>query len=333
MPKHVFDDFFLKMLKHIRTEYKVGEKYLSIREIAASFGVSLQTAQRGVQKLVECGMIQVRQKSGITIVAVRPLRMVAGRKILVISNQNDEHFTDAFMRGIDSVSSERGIEVIFQDNHRSDVSSLDFGEYLLSFGADGIIALSFRDSALPFYHVMREGVDIIADVILDELPVLPAIQTDNHLHARNAGRLMIERGYSRLLVVGYYAQAGNHRYEGFSEVVKDHGASVEYVCLSEIDAMKRLDRFFNTFSPDCAVFSNDYSASYVVGAKFIQFGLRVSNDNFIVYDSEDEYFHYSGLGDVRAIAPSLVEIGTELCSALVAKWESGAFPLPLQRRI
>jgi DNA-binding LacI/PurR family transcriptional regulator len=250
-----------------------------------------------------------------------------------LSNQNDEHFTNAFMRGIKCVAAGKEVDVVFHDNRRSDVSSLSFGDSLLDFGVDGIVALSFRDSALPFYHVIREGVDMIADVILDDLPILPAIQTDNHLHARKAGELMIANGYRRLLMVGYYPQTNNHRYEGFCDVVKDHCESIEYVCLSEIDAMKRLDRFFNKFSSECGVFSNDYSASYIVGAKFIQFGVLVTNDNFIVYDSEDDYFRYAGLGDVRAIAPSLVRIGKELCEALITKWETGSFPLPLQRRI
>ena len=333
MPKKIFDDFFQNILHDIRTDYHIGDKYLSIREISDKFAVSIQTAQRGVQKLVECGMARVKQKSGITIVAVRPVRMVSGRKILVISNQNDEHFTRAFMRGIEPAAASRGVEVLFQDNHRSDTSSLAFGDYLLSYEVDGIIALSFRESSLPFYHVMREGVDIVTDVILDDLPCLPAVQTDNHLHARAAGELMIDRGYKRLLVAGYYPQAGNHRYEGFYEVVRDHCLSVDYVCLSEIDAMKRLDRFFNTFSRECAVFSNDYAASYVLAAKFIQFGLRPVDDDFVVYDSEDEYFHYSGLGDVKAIAPSLVRIGSELCSCLITKWDTGSFPWPLLRRI
>jgi hypothetical protein len=83
------------------------------------------------------------------------------------------------LKGIHKTADPYGISVQHEYIHEQDVRSLSFGEYLCSLGADGIIALNFRNGALPFYHVLREGVDIVTDIILDELPLLPAVQTDN----------------------------------------------------------------------------------------------------------------------------------------------------------
>jgi DNA-binding LacI/PurR family transcriptional regulator len=252
---------------------------------------------------------------------------------VVVSAREDTRFNRAFLKGIRETAGEKGISVSFEELPNIDTHSLRFGEYLLSLNANGIIALYFSNSALPFYHVMREGMDIAADIILDDLPGLPVVQTNNYRHAGEAGRIFRANGYRKILVAGYYPQKRNRRFEGLYDAVKDFSDSIKYVCLTEFGAMNALDSFFNNFDSRCAVFSVDFSANYIAAAKFIQHDIRAKNDNFLVYDCEEELFHYSGLSPVKRVAPSFFTLGAELCKILIAKRETGAYPLPLQRKI
>jgi DNA-binding LacI/PurR family transcriptional regulator len=333
MPKKVFDTFFHATIRDIKNHYQPGDKYLSIRQIAEKYRVSIQTAQRGVKKLEEYGYITVKRKAGITIDSLRPRKKLEGYKIVVVSATADVRFNDAFFKGINAVASENGVSTRFEQIPDIDVRSLQFGDYLLSLDADGIIALNFKNSTLPFYHILREGIDIVADIILDELPILPTVQTDNFRHAREAGRIFRERGYRRFLVVGYYPKKGNRRFEGMVEAIGDIAEKVEYICVSDIQAIHMMDSFFYHFNSQCAVFSTDYSSNYIVGAKFIQHNVSVKNDNFLIFDCEDDVFIYQGLNPVKRVAPSFYSVGTELCKILIAKRETGFFPTPLQRKI
>ncbi|MDR2759232.1 MAG: helix-turn-helix domain-containing protein, partial [Spirochaetaceae bacterium] len=280
MPKKVFDAFFHATVRDIRNHYQMGDKYLSIRQIAEKYCVSIQTAQRGVKKLEEYGYITVKRKAGITIESLRPLKKLEGYRIAVASARADGRFNEAFLRGIQETAGEKEVSVRFEPIPDIDIRSLDFGDYLLSLDADGIIALYFNNSALPFYHVMREGRDIVADIILDELPILPVVQTDNFRHAKEVGRIFVERGYRRFLAVGYYPQKGNRRFEGMVEAVKNSCDEVRYIHLADSSSMTAIDTFFHNFNSRCAVYSVDYSANYIVGAKFIQHKIPVKNDNF-----------------------------------------------------
>jgi DNA-binding LacI/PurR family transcriptional regulator len=333
MPKKVFDSFFHTIVRDIKNGYQPGEKFLSIRDISARYKVSVQTAQRGVKRLEEYGYISVKRRAGITIEAPQPRNALEGYKITVVSAKTEPRFNDTFYKGIREVAKERGVEIRFEVIKNIDVNSLGFGEYLLSLNTDGIIALSFRSSALPFYHVLREGLDIVTDIIIDELPILPSVQTDNLRHAREAGQIFLEKGYRNFLIVGYASVKRNRRYEGVYDVVRDNCEDIQYVCLSEHDSITRIDNFLDKFNRRCAIFSADYSANYVVGAKLVQHGIEVKNDNFLVYDCENECFMYTGLKPVRKVALSILQMGRELCNTLIYKRENGVYPLPLQRKI
>ena len=222
MPKKVFDVFFKALVRDIKNNYQPGDKYISIREIAEQHRISLQTAQRGVTKLEEHGYITVKQKAGITIESLRPQKILEGYKIAVISSKHDKRFDNSFLEGIKVTASERNITADFVQIPDINIKSLQFGEYLLTLDADGIIALSFKNSALPFYYVISKGMDLVSDTIIDELPILPSVQTDNYHHAHEAGLVFKEHKYRRFLAVGYYQKDGNRRFEGMYEAIKDH---------------------------------------------------------------------------------------------------------------
>jgi DNA-binding transcriptional regulator YhcF (GntR family) len=333
MPKKVLDAFFNSLVRDIRTQYSEGGRYRSVREIADRFHVSLQTAHRGVQLLKDRGFITIKRKAGITVASLNPSETEETYTIAVISAAHDQRFTNAFFRGIDEKARENNAAAFVCPAPDMDFRSLAFGEYLTTLDAGGIIALNFGNSPLPFFYALREGRDLVADIILDELPILPVIQTNNYFHSREAGSIFLDRGYRRFLVIGYFPRNRNRRFEGLRDRIKDECDEVEYVSLPESGAMGTVDRFFHYFNSRCAVFSTDYAANYIAGAKFAQYKIPVKNDNFLAYDSEEDFFTFQGLKPVRKVGPSFFTLGAELCNVLITKRKTGAYPLPLQRKI
>lgn len=336
MPKKVLEPFVRKLRQHVQANHAPGDRFMTVREAAERFGVSLQTAHKGIRRLVADGMLATAPKSGATVVALDPVDSLAGRRIVILSNNPDRRFNDAFRNGVADEIGKRRIDVDVQLNSESELDALTFGDYLIDLDADGIVALGFRRGALGFYHAIREGIDVVADIALDELPVLPVIQTDNRRHAAEAARRMLQNGKRRFLVAGYFPE-GNSRHEGFAEQVRTSPnakfAEVSYACLGDADANAALDRFFYSFDGKRAVFSCDYAANYALAAKFAQHDVAIDERNFMVYDSEEEWFHPHGAQPVAAAGPSLRTLGWRLARKLLAKWETGAFAEPLVEKV
>ena len=332
MPKLVFDNLVRNMMRDIRINYTVGSRYRTIREIAEHFEVSVQTAQKAVTLLIGEGLLSGKRRAGIYVLATERQYVTSGKKLLVLSNKQDFRFYHAFYEGIEKRAGESGVstELLFNNHERPE--SLDFGHYLTSLDVDGVVALSYSNSALPFYHAIREGLDIVSDIIIDELPLLPAIQTDNYLHAHKAGEMLIQNGFRDFYIFGYYPE-DNRRYQGFYDAVKETARSVAYIHLSEMKAMEKTDAVFHDLSPETAVFSCDYSANYILASHFVKHRIKVTPLNFLSYDAETEFFHYPGLPPIKSVAPSFTTLGESLADMLIRKWETGTFPSPLQRKI
>ena len=333
MPKKIFHKLLLQIRNDISSQYKPGQRYLTVRQVAEKFGASLQTAQRAIKQLETEGYISAAPRSGIIIKSTNVVMPQKSRRIAVVSSQRDRRFDEAFLTGIRCQAEGMNVTIEFHECHRKDSSHVSFGEYLLSLNADGIIALAFLNSALGFYHAMREGLDVVTDIIPDDLPQVPAVQTDNFRYGFDAGKLLKKKKYQRALIVSYYPSSCNRRAEGFAKGFGGDSDAIDYVWLSRPDAIQRLDHYFYFLKPGMAIFSTDYAANYIVGAKFIQHGLNVTNDNFIVYDSEEAFFRYPGLKPVRAAAPALQELGKRLCEVLLHKWQTGLYPTPVQQRV
>jgi hypothetical protein len=133
--------------------------------------------------------------------------------------------------------------------------------------------------------------------------------------------------------VGYYPRKENRRFDGIYDTIREKCDDVQYVCLTSEGSITSIDNFFHRFNSRCAVYSVDYSANYIVGAKFIQYKIPVKNDNFLIYDCEEESFSYHGLTPVKRVGPSFHTLGAELCKVLIARRENGDYPEPRQRKI
>ncbi len=332
MPKKVRENLVREIKRDIAANYRVGDRYLTMRQIADAFGVSLQSAQKGIAQLEEEGFVQSRKKSGIYVASLSICGKTEGKRLLVLSNKQDGRFYQVFLDGVKKRMEGNGVSIELIVNAGTRTDTLAFGDYLLSLNADGIIALSFLNAALPFYHALREGLDIVSDVILDELPILPAIQTDNYTHAHKAGELFLANDYKDFYVFGFYPER-NRRFQGFSEAVSAYARSVTYIHLSDYEAMGKIDAIFNNLSPTTALFSCDYSTNYILASQFLKHKGTMRSSNFLAYDSEGDFFHHAGLPPVRCVAPSFFNLGEALAQTLLTKWRTGAYPLPLQQKI
>ncbi|MCK9170895.1 MAG: GntR family transcriptional regulator [Treponema sp.] len=336
MPKLVYQNFYRALRRDIETNYKPDDRYLKVREIAGKFNVSLQIAQKAVSQLEQEGVISAKQRAGIIIRnTLSAPSGLDGKKIIVLSYKQDYHFYASFLDGIKQNCGRYNVEVEFKMNTFKETDSLNFGKYLLSLNADGIITLSFVNSALPFYYALREGQDIVADIILDSLPVLPAVQTDNYKHSYEAAAILSRQNCRRYFVLGYYPQ-NNRRYKGFYDGIQKtwKGAfrpEVTYIQLSKMNVVGEVLRVIHNYSDTAGFFISDYSANYFFGLLCIQ--EHIQPRTVLVYDADDSYFLLPGLEPVRSIGPSFKELGRQLSDVLIRKWKTGTYPEPLQRKI
>ncbi|QTQ15917.1 GntR family transcriptional regulator [Treponema parvum] len=332
MPKKIFDCFCRSLRRDIKTSYSSGDKYLSEREIAKKFGVSLQTAHRGVVKLVREGIIEARPRVGISVIENSETSFsTKNKKIIVLSNKKDGHFYDSFYSGIELAAQGHDVRTEFMLNPYEKTNTLGFGEFLTSLDADGLMLLSFTDSALPVYHAIREGVDIVSDIILDELPILPARQTDNLRYSYEAAKSLIRSGCTQFFVIGYYPKE-NKRFSGFKIACDEEGFDdITYIELSSITGISHASEALEHIKNDTGFFISDYSSMYVIDSLCSR--KKIIPKNILVYDTDDEFYYSQYLPPVRAIAPSFKELGVSLCNVLLEKWKTGKYPEPLQKKI
>lgn len=331
MPKQVYDEFLRSLRRDIQVNYKHGDRYLSVREISAKFQVSLQTAQKGVSELVNDGAIISKPKVGITVATCSASRKnLSGKKIIVMSNKQDGHFFFSFHDGVQSVAESLGIKTKFMLNTFTKTDSLDFGNYLTSLEADGLILLSFPLSDLAIYHAIREGCDIVSDIILDRLPILPARQTDNYRHSYEAGKILLSEGCTSFIVIGTYKD-GNRRLQGFNDAIATAGYKSRYIKLASSTGITEVSEALLNLKSTSGVFISDYSSAYVVDSLCSRD--KVIPKHILVYDTDGEEFKSQYLPPIKAVAPSFKKLGAELGNCLIYKWLNGAYEEPLQQKI
>jgi DNA-binding LacI/PurR family transcriptional regulator len=333
MPRIVYPYFFKKLCQDISSSYRKGDRYLSIREIAAKFDVSVQTAQKGVNELAQKGVLLPKKRSGIFVLRNKCDDTLHNKQLLVLSRINNPLFYQPFLDGVIERTADTGIQTHFRVNTFKQTTSLAFGEYLCEQGVDGIITLNFdSSSALPFYHVLREKHDIISDIIIDELPLLPSVQTNNYKHAFQAGRMMINKDLSRFYVFGSYPEK-NKRFIGFNDAVKGQAKKVKYVRLSETDSAAIAMGILSNMDASTGIFLSDYTAVHFIVSLCSRFHIDFAPYSVIAYDGEGDRLIYPGVPAIPCVGPSFKQIGYELCDAMITKWEEGQFSTPLQRKL
>ncbi|OGV65408.1 MAG: hypothetical protein A3K18_32340 [Lentisphaerae bacterium RIFOXYA12_64_32] len=337
MPKRVFSYVLQRIEEDICRRYPVGRRYRSVRGIASHFGISLQTAHRAVTRLAELGVVRTVPKSGISILRHAHPGPVSGKRVLVVSHNPDPRFNQAFLRGIEDVAVGHGVSASLHVNSEEHTGALSFGESLyrryVDEKCDAMVVLYFRKAELPFYYLQSQGVNLIADIALHDLPTLPAVQSDNDRHAREAAHLLHNHGKRDIVAAGFWPN-DNKRYRAFRdelETLKPR-ALVRYIHLAAPESTGYLHLFFREFTPGKAVFSVDYAANHVLAPYFVAHGVSAT-PHFLVYDAEDEHFRFPGLDPVRAAAPGLRNLGRRLMQRLLVKMERGDWSQPVIEKV
>jgi DNA-binding transcriptional regulator YhcF (GntR family) len=331
--------FLRQMTRDITTHYQLGERYLTVQEIGKKFNVSLQTAQRGVKELSAKNMIRSVPKSGITVTSFKETYPVANKKVLILSGVPDTRINLAIKKGVELVTGPVDIQVDTLVNPGLNARCLDFGNYILDQDADGIISISFFNSYLAFYHAMINGMDMVADYEMEELPILPTVQTDNFRHGRQAGQSFAKQQFTEVLVIDgiplesdFLRGIMRHRYQGVCSGFRKKEA-VLHANHSSPEGMALIDQYFRDYTSDKAVFSNSFGSNWLAASKFIQYRVPVKNNNFMVYDAYEGQYEHQGLPPIPGVAPSIMDIGTALANKLVNKWKTGKFAEPLAEKI
>jgi DNA-binding LacI/PurR family transcriptional regulator len=337
MAKRVFNELLRRIEHELRLRYPPGSRYRTVREIARTFDVSLQTAQRLVSRLSDAGVLESRGRHGLLVKGHPPLGVLSGKRVLVVSNNPDPRFNRAYMEGMRTVAEKHNVGLSLRINCEANTESLEFGERLCNWvreeNAAGVVAVYFRHAELAFYHLLMQGIDVISDVDMKNLPTLAAIQPDNARHARQGARVLHAAGRSDVLLVGFWPP-GNRRQEAFlAEMGRlNPSARVRHVHLTLPESTAHLHMFFARFTRERAVFSLDYAANYVVAPYFVEHRIPV-DDSFLVFDADDSTFAYPGIAPVRVIGPAIRTLGKLLLTKLLTKLETGNWPGKLLERI
>jgi DNA-binding LacI/PurR family transcriptional regulator len=326
-----------KILDDIVANFDIGGRYRPVREIADAFSVSLQTAQHAVSILLSEGYLYSEPKRGLYVRKKIDSIDLKGKRIIVSSSMFDPRFTEAFLSAIKQVSDPLGVEVALVQDEDKDSNTIQHGERLIrvyrEHEAEGLIALAYRNVELAFYHALNAGCQIISDVCFPNLPMLPAVQTDNHKHSEEAAATFAELGKKEIMIIGYWAK-NNVRYNSFDKefrrLVKN--GSTQYVFLGDATSTANVYIFLRQFTSPKGIFAIDYAANHTVAAYLASYGIP-PKDNFMVYDSESDYFIHPGLEPVQSAAPGLNVLGRRLAERLIQRMKDRVWSLPLQELI
>jgi DNA-binding LacI/PurR family transcriptional regulator len=330
MAKRVFHELLRRVENDLRRNYPPGERYRTVRRIAARFHVSLQTAQRLVSHLSDAGVLYSKPRQGLYVTRHPSRGALAGKCVLVVSNHPDPRFNQAYMKGMQTVARERNVSLSLRVNTRDNTESLQFGERLYDWvreeNAAGVVAVYFRRAELALYHLLMQGIEVVSDVDMKNLPTLAAVQPNNAHYARLAARALHTAKRSDILLAGFWSP-GNRRDEAFRAEMKrlNSSAHVRHVHLTQPESTAHLHTFFSAFTKTHAVFSLDYAANFVVAPYFVEHRIPTKK-RFLVFDADESIFTYPGIAPVRAIGPSLHTMGRLLLTKLLTKLETGHWP-------
>jgi DNA-binding LacI/PurR family transcriptional regulator len=342
MPRKVLGKLCREARRDISANYGAGQRYLTVRAIAAKFGVAYGTAEKAVKQLVAEGIVRAVPGGGITVLGSGSGAALAGKEIAMLMPPRMAHAEDqAFLRGALSEAEPEGVRVRLVRPEGVVAASYSFGDYIAGLDADGVVAVSHPNSALGFYHALVRGVDLVSDIYYEHLPVLPVVQTDNFGHGRRAAEIFHRSGRDQVVVVscssplgraacqGYFAE----RYDGLLSYARETKMDVSPIVVTEPGAMDLLSSFLFHFSDRRGVFTLDIESNILVAMQFVRHQLPVEGNNFIAYDSLADTECYEGLAPIPTVGPSLERIGAALARKLIRKWQEGSFAEPLREKI
>lgn len=215
-------------------KYENGERMPTEAEYAARFQVSRQTVRKALGALEAQGIIVRRQGSGSYVNAELRNRPKTGQ-IAVICTYISEYIFPSILRGIESVTTERGYQLLINSTNNSVASERVILSRLLENPVDGIIVEGTK-TALPnpnreFYRRLAEkGIPIVFinsyyPDVADQNVI--HLVTDDYAGGYRAVEEMLRAGHLR--ICGIFKSddmQGLTRYSGYMDALVRLGGEV-----------------------------------------------------------------------------------------------------------
>ena len=135
---------------------------------------------------------------------------------------------------------------------------------------------------------------------------------------------------TEVLEIGYYNEKSK-RYKGLQDALKDTGVSTKYYCLDSQNVFGIISEKIKSATPYTGFFISDYAAAYLFCSLCAREG--VMPKSVLAYDADENQFHFADLPPIEIVGPSFKTMGSALARLIIAKWETGSYPEPLQRKI
>ncbi len=273
-----------------RGEFPAGSKLPSTSEIGARVNVSLITAHKAIQCLVEEGWL-IRERGRGTFVrgdfessvAAKPRFRIA--LVLHPANRLSDFYHGGLMEGIHRAAEESdsvGELVIRRRSAPHDLSNID---------AHGVLCFHpYHDDFSRLELAALEKAVVVVGGSLDRTP-LNCVDSENYNGMRAAVRHLVEMGHERIAIVNGPLNSPNcmHRFQGYVAEMQASGLKLrdEYIFNAEMAAtvgpvLDRLGRSIRSRHRPTAVIACGYYLALESMTLFQQMDLRIPKDISLV---------------------------------------------------
>lgn len=329
MPKRVVAKIAAILEREIQSRYRVGQRFLSVREVARRYEISPPSAGAAIGQLVTWGLLVAHPRVGTTVFGLRRDSHQRSLRMLMLSRTFDNELNNAILRGIRNRCGENS-KASFLIDPAADIGTLPHGEYLFNLGYNAIVAVGMREAVLPIYYLTVHGVDVVSSVALTELPDLPSVVVDVVRHSQRLASAL-QRGRKRLVTL--VGSQSNIEASGASKTLRASyldavpGGRVLAVSLARPQGTMELEGCLTGWRAENAVVAIDGGANKAVAAAFERAGIS-PRGNLFIFESGDEVFIYPNLAPISTFAPSYYARGRQLADTLITKHETGQWPEP-----
>lgn len=282
--------------------YQAGQKIGTESGFVRQTGLSRNSVRRGVDRLVEEGLVERRPGKGIFAASERARE----RSIQVVVPQFADSFHRDIAQGAQDACRKHGLFMQVQDAHGKVQDDLELIRRLPEISGDGavIVAEHHPDLLTVLFDLLRKEYPfVLVDKKLHELPA-PSVFADNYRGGYLVGQKLLELGHNNIaMVVDPQASTAHARKNGFRDALNDAGVAVGRSMLVDCHAgsgyshsAKELLRLMTDATrqvlalkprPTAIFFWNDEAAAYGCRALH-ELGLRVPDDISVMgFDDTD----------------------------------------------
>ncbi|MEF2969132.1 LacI family DNA-binding transcriptional regulator [Paenibacillus sp. M1] len=310
----------------------------TIKDVAKKVGVSVATVSRVLNNLpgysedTKRKVLQAVEELGYQPNAIaRGLVNKRTETIGVLFPSVSSSFSSLILHGIESVAQEHNYSVIVCNTAEDGKRTMKYLQLLREKQVDGII---FSSGLLePEYNevVRAMNVPLVLVATKSEFDDVPYIKVDDRQAAYDAAEYLIRRGHRRIAMIGGAESdriAGQPRYEGFRQALRDHGIPLREELMQDggftFDGGLRAAERLLTAAPDVtAVFAAADEMAIAVISAAAKLGIAVPEQLSVVGYDDLKLAEMSN-PPLTTVAQPLREMGELASRKLIAMLDSGA---------